>query len=282
MKKARKILLSVALSMIISMSLSHNLNGQTFGFTRSFGGGYGMGNIQSVIYGHDAAFNNTAGLVEYNKSIIGVNGIQRFMVSDLNQLAMIASHRINSTSVIAVNLDFLQYHDLQMQQYSLSYGRTLVPNFNMGLKMKYQRISLAEYGNKGYINTDIHLQYKPLKSLLVGVVVSDLFSFQNDEVGQINPYVEIGIAYLLSDKVNFYGAISQEINFEKSIHLGFSYNVMNNLFLKAGYFTNPGSFTFGIAYNFSNSFRAEMSTAAHNQLGFSPSAQLMYSYGKEK
>lgn len=282
MKKAGTIVLTFAISILSTFAVLPDAGSQTFGYTRSFGGGYGIGQIQSAIYGLDAAFGNAAGLVDYKKSVIGVNGIQRFMISDLNQLAIAGTHKINTHSVLAVNLDLLQHHDLQMHQYALSYGRKIVQNFNIGLRMKYQRISLAEYGSRGYINTDISLQYKPLKSLLVGLIVSDLMSFQNNEAEQINPFIEIGIAYLLSDRVNFYGAFSQEINYEKSIHLGFSYQIMNDLTLKAGYFTNPGSFTFGIAYGFTRDLKVEMSTAAHNQLGFSPSAQLLYSYGKEK
>lgn len=258
------------------------LTAQQFGFPSSFGGGYAMGHIQSVLIGHDALFNNQAGLVHIKRSIVGVNALNRYLIEDLNQGSIALGYKLNGESVLTARIDYLRHFDLILQQYSAGIGRKLFDKTSLGLNLKYQYISLAEYGTSGAINADLNVQFKPLQKLLIGFSATNILSLQNNETTQVNPFLELGGAYEISDKVLFYLALSHEINFDNTFHFGFSYAVAEALNLKAGYFTNPGGFTFGISYNVNQIFRAELATARHNHLGMSPSAMLMYGFGKEK
>ncbi len=253
---------------------------QQFGFPSSFGGGYAIGQIQSVVKGHDALFNNQAGLVHSERSIIGINALNRYLISDINQGSIAMGYKVSSETVLTARIDYLQHFDLILQQYSIGAGRKLFENASLGLNLKYQYVSLAEYGNNGGINADLNVQFSPLDKIRIGFCAFNILSLQQNDVNQVNPMLEIGGTYEVSDKVLFHFALSHEISFSQTFHFGFAYAVAESLDLKAGYFTNPGGFTFGIAYNINQTFRAELASARHNQLGLSPSALFMYELGK--
>jgi hypothetical protein len=250
------------------------INAQQFNTPVSIGGGIALGQVQASLQGKDALFNQIAGMLSIENSIIGISTQNRYLLPEINQGSIATGIRINPNLLFYSKIDYLKHYDLIHQQYSLGLGRKLGMNASLGIALKYQFLSLLAYGKTATINSDLFVSYKITEDWSMGFIITNLLPFNSNE--EVSSYAEIGINYTISNKIQFNSALSKELSFAYNFHLGIHYQPIEKIGFKVGYFTEPGGLTLGIQYSPTYPITLEFATISHHVLGNSPSIVLLY------
>jgi hypothetical protein len=275
MKWLFNLLYNSLLFLIFSM-IASRASTQEFISLQASGGGGSLGEIRASLRGKEALFQQIAGLSSMESSLVGINAKNHYFLQELIQGSMALALKTNPNLWIYSRIDFLKHYEWLQQQFSLGLGKRLGETLTLGLSLNYQMVSMPIYGRLVSLNADLSLQYDFNPTLSLGFLFQNFLPVNRGNEPKVAPYSEVGMRYVLSDKIELHTSFSSELDYKFSLHAGIHYLAFKELTFKTGFFSEPGGFTLGIQYSSNNNFTIEMQSVYHLVLGNSPSALLIY------
>ncbi len=240
-----------------------------------------MGMSQVAYYSPWAAHYNP-GLIPWAENgafAVGVDN--RFFVSQLNGQGFAGVMPIKNS---AVGLSFTHqgFGKYNRSRIGGSYGMKLSEHMAAGVSVHYDLLSLGEfYGRGSALSASVGFSAKVNEDLMFAASVFNPFraSFSNNIEENLPALLNIGVNYKFSEKVNMSAELEKDINLRPGMKLGIEYLPIDVLYLRAGFRTQPQSYTFGIGLQLKQ-IRIDMASWVHPVLGVSPMLSLQYDLAK--
>lgn len=251
-----------------------NTNAQT-DFNSVSARAWGMGNASITLSDAFSSFYNQANLAELKELSLGVYADNRFNVEGFGTQAF-ALNVPTKFGAIAGNFRNFGFDSYRDQKFGLAYGRSLGKKVNFGLQLDYFRNSI----NNQILNAltfETGLLIKLNENLNLGIHLFNPIPKKNDtNLGLVLPtMLKIGIGYQLSDKVLITTEIEKDIDFKPIVKVGIEYQIIEMLYARAGFSTNPQISSLGLSYKI-KSFSIDFAGSVHSILGFSPHVALRW------
>ena len=237
--------------------------------------GAGMGHATVAMQSPVALFSNQAGLTSLTKLAVVAVAEQRFLLSELQSVAIGVALPTRSGS-FGFMVQSFGYEEFRQQKIGLSYARKLWSALSVGAQFDYFQTRIPEYGSRGSLTFEAGMQADVSKSLRVGAHVFSPAQVELAEGEGLPTIFRLGIAWQVSDKLVVVSELEKDIEFPFRWKNGLSYQPVKSLYLRSGYASEPSMLYFGVGFAFGNGFQADMAGSFHQALGFSPSAGLIW------
>ena len=237
--------------------------------------GAGMGHATVALQSPISLFSNQAGLVGLKKLAVVAAAEQRFLLSELQSVAVGAALPTRSGTFGLIAQSF-GYEELRQQKIGLSYARKLWSTLSVGAQFDYFQTRIPEYGSRGAITFEAGLQANISKDLVVG---AHIFSPAQVELaaGENLPTIfRLGLAWQASEQLVVATEVEKHLDFPFRWKTGLSYQPVKSIHLRAGYATEPSMLYFGVGFAFGNGLQADMAGSFHQTLGFTPAAGIIW------
>ncbi len=227
---------------------------------------------------------NAASLSTLKQSGIGVYGERRFMLDQLNMYSMSTAIRTNSGH-FGLSGSYFGFSQSNQTQLSLSYGRKVAKAVDIGASFHYHVISQSGiYGSSSAITGSLSMLFHLTEKITAGLNVYNPFRAQwskvNDEERLPSKY-SFGMGYDASEKFYLTAELEKEEGQEVNVNLAMHYQFIPQLFIRGGIASQTSSYYAGLGMQLT-SFRFDITTSFHPQLGVSPGVLLLYSFGKKE
>jgi hypothetical protein len=238
-----------------------------------------MGGISVAICDFWSLANNQAGTAWLNGTGAGFGFENRFLLKELmyEQVGLALPMKAGTFGLMVNRFGNNQYSELKA---GLSYARKFGKHFSVGVQLDYFRIQIMDdYGNKNLLSCEIGLIYLADKHLTLGLQLQNPVpvSITVHPPEQLPAVICLGLSYRFSG--SFLTAIEAEKDLENPITIrgGAEYHFARPAYARIGLSTGPFSFTFGFGLEFGK-LRIDMASGYHQELGFSPSGSVVYSF----
>lgn len=226
-------------------------------------------------------FSNPAGLSQFNWREVGIYySPAPFGLTELSNgyIAYNEPFDFGSLSIGGMTYGFDLYRESKIVLgYSYNYENILFA----GISVNYHNYSIQNYGSTGafYVNAG-GLVYI-LNKLRWGFYVENLNKATVADIDDQIPMVLVtGLSYDIIDDFSLNFALEKDIRYNPSVKIGFEYNIIEYLSLRAGTSNEPSRFTAGLGINYSL-FSLDYAFFTHQDLGLSHQAGIIISFGKE-
>ncbi len=223
--------------------------------------------------------NNQAGTAWLKGISAGLSFENRFLLKELmyEQLGFALPSKAGTFGLLVNRFGNSQYSEFKA---GVSYARKFGKRFSIGVQLFYMQIRIArDYGNKNLASCEIGLIYKADKHLSVGVQLLNpvpvKITVQPCE--QLPTIICLGLSYGFSDSFLMCAEAQKDLENPLIIRTGAEYHFAKPAWARIGISTSPFSFTFGFGLEFGR-VKLDMASGYHQELGFSPSGSITYSF----
>lgn len=236
-----------------------------------------MGNSSVAIIDPWAFHHNPGALANVDKMAAGVSYENRFLLKELQSQGLVYVQPIK-TGVISVGAQLYGYSNYRTYRAGLGYSLKLSEKFSGGVQLNYQGIQLNEnYGSKSTVTAEIGILASITEDWRVGMSVfnlgrSKLDDYQDD---RFTTLMRLGTSYSFSEKVMATAELEKNVDYPLRIKSGLEYQVVDNVYIRGGFATEPIEVSFGLGYKF-KAIQLDLGSAYHQQLGWSPHFSLTY------
>lgn len=237
--------------------------------------GAGMAHATVALQSPVSIFNNQAGLVGLKKLAVVAAAERRFLLSELQSVAVGAALPTKS-GIFGLMAQSFGYEEFKQQKIGLSYARKLWSSLSVGAQFDYFQTRIPEYGSRGTFTFEAGLQANVSKNLMVGAHVFSPAQVEIAEGENLPTIFRLGLAWKTSERLVVCTEVEKDLEFKPRWRTGMSYQPISALSLRAGYATEPSMLFFGVGFNFGKGLQADMAGSFHQTLGFSPSAGLIW------
>lgn len=164
------------------------------------------------------------------------------------------------------------------QQLSLSYGNKFGIT-DLGIRLSYHQYHFEGFGNKGVPIFSFGGITTLSEEFFIGAFIENITQakisdFQDERIPTI---MQFGISYCPLESISLNVDIQKDIEFEASVLIGISYDIIDRLSIKTGFNTKPSKQFFGLDFK-PNNIRGILSYAASHQelLGYSHQMSIQY------
>lgn len=221
---------------------------------------------------------NQASLAQLKNASAGVFAEKRFLLNELNNYTAAVGVPTQSGNV-GLKAGYYGFSDYNETQVGLAYARKLGHKIDIGAQFNYNGISMAGYGNDAAvtfeIGTVLHLTEKLHAGAHFNNPVGGEFGKEQDE--KLASVYTFGIGYEASEKFFVSTEIMKEEDQAVNVNLGLQYKFLSTLLARAGMSTNTSTAWLGIGLTL-KSFRIDVTTAYHPQLGITPGVLLLFNF----
>ncbi len=238
--------------------------------------GLAMGNASVTFRDINSAFSNQAGLAFLDGMSFTAFGEQRFLLAEIGSYSAALAYPTNSgTFGLAIN--YFGYENFNEQKIGLAYARKLSEGVAIGAQVDYLGTRIPEYGSVGNITFEVGVQADLLENFIVGAHIFSPIRSQltDDEIDVIPTQLNVGIAYLPTEKVRLILELEKDFDYAASFKGGIEYQLVDELSLRAGVGTNPTQNGFGLGIHLGK-LDIDVAAAYHQLLGFTPGASVSY------
>lgn len=221
---------------------------------------------------------NQASLARLKSSGVALFGERRFMMEELSNYtaAICIVNRLGNFGMKTVYSGFSSYNESQI---GLAYGRKLDEKLDIGVQFNYNGIRAAGYGAVAALSFEFgciaHLTEKIHTGFHVNNPVGGRFGHDKNE--KIASVYTLGLGYDVSE-IFFAGTeIVKEEKQPVQIILGVKYLFAERLHARAGISTSESEYWMGIGFKWQR-LQIDITTSVHQQLGLTPSLQLVYHF----
>ena len=180
------------------------------------------------------------------------------------------------SSRLGMTLNYYGTEAYNEQRIRLAYARKLMDNLSIGAAIDFLNTKIPEYGSKGVATFELGLMARFSPQLNMGVHVFNPLNVELIEGEKLPSILKIGLKYSPSEKVDIFGEVSKDIDFDLRTHWGVEYEVIEDLNLRVGVATQPVEVTFGAGYQLGNGFMIDIGSRYHEVLGISPSVGIVF------
>lgn len=226
-------------------------------------------------------FNNQAAMAFVKDISAGLFTERRFMLSELgyNASAVTLPTKSGVFGISAVYSGFDVYNE---KKASVAYARLFTENISGGIQFDYLGTSIAEYGNGTTFTVEAGLLVKITDKLATGVHVFNPVRINSGFADEKVPTVlKLGLSYEAGEKLWLAAEAKKNIDQRAQFCGGLEYRLIDELFLRAGFETNPALYSFGAGINIQQ-LKIDIATTYHQVLGISPQVSVSYVFAKKK
>jgi hypothetical protein len=219
---------------------------------------------------------NQASLAQLKHTGIAVYGERGFMLSEFNRYTA-AFGMVSRTGNFGLKAAYSGFSDFNETQLGLAYGRKLGSKLDIGAQFNYNGISITGYGNASAISFEagaiLHVSEKLHTGIHVNNPVGGKFVIAGDE--KIASVYTVGFGFEASEKFFASTEIVKEEDQPVNVNAGFQYRFIPQLMVRIGISTANSTGWLGIGFYW-RSFRADITSSFHQQLGLTPGLLLIY------
>ena len=228
-----------------------------------------MGSIKSIHTDVLAMYGNEAGLAYLVNPSFYVSAERRFNNSGLNFYSAVAATPTDwgTFGLILATYGFELYREHFI---GAAYGKKLSSILAIGAQFDYLQVNIPSYGKKSTATAEIGVLAKVARQVQVGFHVYNPFDIRLTDEQSLPSSFTLGIRYESNDQVKVMAEIEKITGQKENIKGAVSYLVLDQLDLRLGINTHPSQITFGVGYQLSNGFSADIGSTVHQQLGISP------------
>lgn len=225
---------------------------------------------------------NQASLAQLKNAAAGVYGERRFFLAELNNYnAAIALP--TSSGNFGLKAGYYGFTDYNETQLGLAYARKLGSRADIGIQFNYNGIRIAGYGNASAVSFEagsvLHLSDELHAGIHVNNPVGGKFGKEQQE--KLPAVYTAGLGYEASEKFFVSMEIVKEENQPVTVNAGIQYRFLSMLLTRAGVSAATSSAWIGIGLLW-KTFRVDVVTSYHPQLGLTPGLLLVFNFKKEK
>jgi len=225
--------------------------------------------------------NNQASLAQMKNASAGVYGERRFMLNELSLYQFAIAVPTNAGN-FGVNAGYFGFSDYNESQMGLAYARKLGNKVDIGVQFNYNGIQASGYGNSSAVNFEIGTVFHLTDKLNAGVHAYNPIGGKygkNSEEKLASVYT-VGLGYEASDKFFISTEIEKEENQPVNINAGMQYKFLPQFMARAGIATNTSNVFAGVGL-FLKTFRLDIVSSYHPQLGVTPGLMLVFNFSKK-
>lgn len=225
---------------------------------------------------------NQASLAQLKNTAIGVYGERRFLLAELNNYTAAAAFTTSSGNfgLKAMYSGFSDYNETQL---GLAYARKLGKKVDIGAQFNYNGISVAGYGNAAAISFELGTVLHITDRLHAGVHVNNPVGgkFGKTQEEKLSSVYTAGFGYEASQKFFLSIELQKEEDQPINVNAGMQYKFIPQLLARVGVSSATSSGWIGIGLIL-QSFRLDITTSYHQQLGVTPGLLLLYNFNSNK
>ena len=224
---------------------------------------------------------NPAALANLKQSSAGVYSERRFLLNAFNQYTAVAGFQTNS-GAFGLQADYFGYANYNETQLGLGYARSLGSKIDIGAKFNYYSLRIPAYTSASAIHFEAGVLMHLSDKLHAGFSVFNPLGGKLDKTSneKIASLFRGGLGYEVSDRFFISAEIMKEENKNTGVNAVFQYEPVKQLLIRAGINTVNSQPFAGVGLRF-GSFRVDVATAYHPQLGISPAVMILFD-GKQK
>lgn len=222
---------------------------------------------------------NQASLAQLKNSAAGVYAERRFLLSELNNYTAALGLTTNSGN-FGLKANYSGFTDYNEIQLGLAYGRKLGSKLDIGAQVNYNSIRIPNgYGNASAVSFELGTVWHISDRLHTGVHVSNPVGgkFGKDQQEKLSSVYEWGIGYDASEKFLVSAEIQKEEDRPVNVNAGLQYKFIKQLLVRAGMSSATSSAWLGLGLTI-KSFRLDITTGYHPQLGITPGILMLFNF----
>lgn len=226
--------------------------------------------------------NNQASLAQMKSAAAGVYAERRFLLEELG-LYQLAVAVPTSSGIFGLQAGYYGSSDYNETQIGLAYGRKLGDKADIGVQFNYNGILISGYGSSSALTFEIGTVFHLTEKINAGIHAYNPVGgeFGKDQQEKLPSVYTVGLGYDASEKFLVSAEIKKEENQPVNVHAGLQYRFIPELMVRGGIETNTSAVYFGAGLFF-KSFRLDVSTSIHPQLGITPGLMLIYDFKKKE
>lgn len=238
-----------------------------------------MGNASVALSDVWSLYHNQAGLAHLKKVETGFYYENRFLVPELSVKGIALAIPVKSGvfGATATHYGFSLYSETKA---GLAYAQSFGEKISAGLQLNYLNTFIGEgYGNKTMVTAEFGFMAELADGLSIGAHIynpsrAKVSEYANERVPTI---MRLGLNYKLSEKALICAETIKDTNHKPGFRAGMEYQVVEQVFLRAGISTNPAMNTFGIGFNLKH-VKIDFASSINSVLGYSPQIGLNYTF----
>ena len=225
---------------------------------------------------------NQASLAQIDNASAGVFAERRFLLAELNNYTAAIAVPTSSGN-FGVKTNYFGFSDYNETEIGLAYGRKMGSKVDIGAQFNYHGIKISGYGNSSAINFEIGTILHVTDKLHVGVHVNNPVGgkFGKDNQEKLPSVYAFGLGYDASEKFFISTEVQKEEDQPVNVNVGLQYKFLPQLLARAGIESATSSAWFGIGLSW-RSFRLDVTTGYHPQLGITPGLLLLFNFNKKE
>ncbi|MBS1919333.1 MAG: hypothetical protein JST17_03665 [Bacteroidetes bacterium] len=225
---------------------------------------------------------NQAALAQINNAAVGVYGERRFMLNDLNNYSA-ALALPTATGNFGLKTGYFGSSGYNETQIGLAYGRKMGEKIDIGAQFNYNAIRISGYGNSSAVSFEVGTILHITEQIHLGIHVNNPVGgkFGKDQQEKLPSVYSFGLGYDASEKFFFSAEIMKEEDQPVNVNVGIQYKLLPQLLARAGMETATSSAWAGIGLSW-KSFRIDVTSTYHPQLGLSPGLLILFNINKKE
>lgn len=229
-----------------------------------------LGGASSALTNLWSVTNNPAGMSALQATQVGLYTEQRYTQSELKMASVAVVKPFKALSAGAA-ISYYGFPSFNQQRYTLGLSKSLGKNIRLGVQGQYMGTFIRDYGSAGNWVLGIGFQVKPIRNIILGVVVFNptRATYGQQTTERIPTYARLGCNYQVSDKVKIVLEADQPLERQLTWRGGIQYRLNEVLYLALGAATKPTYYTFGVGLNL-RKVELEFASSMHEVLGFTP------------
>ncbi len=234
-----------------------------------------MGNSAVSLYDFWAISHNQAGLAKLTDITAGFYFENRYLTREMS-FGAAAFALPAAGGVLAISttyFGFAQYHETKT---GVAYARSFGSKLSAGVQLNYLFTFIGEgNGHQGILAAEAGMIYEMLPRLYVA---AHFFNFTQSRLPAVDEPVSVvmrlGASYIFSDNLLLSIESEKDIHQEPVFKAGLEYQLIQNVFVRAGLGTHPASNAFGFGVKMGN-LTIDLASSYHQVLGYSPQVSLL-------
>jgi hypothetical protein len=226
---------------------------------------------------------NTAALAQLKNSAVGIYTERRFMLTELNDLVVMAGVRTASGN-FGLKANYAGFADYNETQLGFAYGRKLGSKLDMGAQFNYHSIRIAnDYGSASTISFELGAVLHVTEKLHTGIQIANPIGgkFGKEPQEKLSSVYSLGLGYDASEKFLISLTFEKEEDQPVNVNAGFQYKFIPRLLARAGMSSATGTGWLGLGFMI-RSLRIDLASSYHPQLGITPGLLLLFHFNSGK
>jgi len=221
---------------------------------------------------------NQASLAQLKNASAGVFGEKRFLLTELNNYTAAVGLPTKSGN-FGLKAGYYGFSDYNETQLGLAYARKLGNKVDIGAQFNYNGIRIAGYGSDAAVGFEIGTVLHVTDKLHAGVHLINPVGgkFGKNQEEKLASFYTFGLGYEASEKFFVSTEIIKEEDQPVNVNAGVQYKFISRLLVRAGMSTNTSTAWLGIGLTL-KSFRVDVTTSYHPQLGITPGLLLLFNF----